>query len=124
MTNKNINQKIVKEVNKIFHDEEASLYDSRHTEPLRKAAKQWKSVLNSLDSRTNWKNMQIVDMGTGTCFVPLILSEYVDASNIFICTDISKKMLAIAREKLKLSSHHKTSFINCDLVSCQPSSVG
>ena len=113
MTNWDINQKIVKAVNRIFHEEEASLYDKKHAEIL-KEAKQWKSVLDGLNIKNKWVNMRMVDMGTGTGFVPLILSEYVDASNIIICTDISLKMLETARGKLKMLSS-KLHFINCDL---------
>ena len=113
MTTQNINQEIVKGINRIFHEEEASLYDKKHIEIL-KEAKHWKSVFDGLDIKNKRENMRIVDMGTGTGFVPFILSEYVDASSIIICTDISKKMLEIARGKLKMLSP-KLYFINCDL---------
>ncbi len=101
--------KVIKRINQIFHEEEAEFYDKRHPDIV-KEAQSWKHVLNKYLGPN--KNLKVLDVGTGTGFIPSIISEY--TSSLIICSDISKKMLDVAKTKLSLVSKTQFEFIVCD----------
>ena len=62
--------KLIKEVNRIFHEEEAKLYDERHPE-IERERENWEHVLSEYIPNTR-KSLQVLDIGTGTGFVPFV----------------------------------------------------
>ena len=110
---KEICDKLIKEVNRIFHEEEAKLYDERHPE-IEKERANWNHVLSENIPNTR-KSLQVLDIGTGTGFVPSIVDKYLEDSFV-ICTDISKQMLLTAKIKLSNSKNH-FEFVVCDVES-------
>lgn len=105
-----IPDRLVKETNRIFHEEEAKLYDERHPE-VERERENWDSVLSKYLPHTH-ESLTVLDIGTGTGFVPSVVDKYLNNS-LMICIDISKQMLLTARIKLNgLKNHFK--FITCD----------
>ena len=94
-----ISDKLIKEVNRVFHEEEAKLYDERHPE-IERERENWNYVLSKCLPYPP-KKCKILDIGTGTGFVPSIIDRYFEDS-VIIATDISQNMLLNA--KLKLSN--------------------
>jgi ubiquinone/menaquinone biosynthesis C-methylase UbiE len=93
------NNELIKKINRVFHDEEAILYDQRHPEIL-KEKDNWQ-VFCQRHLKQLPRPTTVLDIGTGTGFVPSILAEYLTPYDKVICTDISSKMLNRAREKLE-----------------------
>lgn len=94
---KELAQKI-KKINQIFHEIEAEIYDERHEEILWEKEK-WQNF-----SRKYLKSFKspvtVLDVGTGTGFVPSILAEFLTPKDKIIMTDVSAKMLKLAEDKL------------------------
>ena len=89
--------KLVKEINRIFHEEEAKLYDERHPE-IEREKENWNYVLSKYLPYPPEK-CKVLDIGTGTGFVPSVIDRYLEDS-IIIATDISQNMLLNAKLKL------------------------
>jgi len=96
---------LVKRVNMAFSEEEAEIYDDRHPEILIEEVDRWKEFGHFVARTFGDKKITILDIGTGTGFVPSIILPLVGEGNRFICTDISARMLEIAREKLSKSRY-------------------
>ncbi|MFZ5559797.1 MAG: class I SAM-dependent methyltransferase [Patescibacteria group bacterium] len=94
-----VNNEIVKKFNKIFHNEEANFYDQQHLEILREGDN-WKNFCQRYLEHLS-RPITVLDVGSGTGFVPAILAQYLTPQDKVICADISLKMLMIAKEKLK-----------------------
>jgi ubiquinone/menaquinone biosynthesis C-methylase UbiE len=107
-----VSDKLVKEINRIFHDEEAKLYDKRHPE-IEKERENWNYVLSKYLPNT-YKNLIVLNIGTGTGFVPSIVNNYLEGG-LIICTDISKQMLQTAKMK-SYNSKNRFEFVVCDAV--------
>jgi ubiquinone/menaquinone biosynthesis C-methylase UbiE len=96
-------------MNQIYHEEEAELFDERHPDVM--AARQnWKHVFDKYFDKGSVR--KILDVCTGTGFVPSIISEY--TSNPIICSDLTIKMLDVARVRLSLISEKQCEYIVCD----------
>lgn len=89
----------IKEINRIFHDEEANSYDQRHPEIL-KEKNNWQNFCQEYLKQLPRPTV-VLDIGSGTGFVPSIIAQYLTQKDKIICTDISSKMLVITRGKLK-----------------------
>jgi ubiquinone/menaquinone biosynthesis C-methylase UbiE len=89
----------VKQVNAIFHQLEAEMYDVRHPEITQDEVMLWKEnilpVIERLDINT------ALDIGSGTGFVAGILLENMSYLSTMICYDISERMLTKARHCLR-----------------------
>ena len=95
---------IIREINRVFYEVESEHYDERHPEILRDERDNWsnlaKLIFPVLRGKDGEKGLTIVDVGSGTGFVPIILLEYLNSRDTLICNDISEKMLSVARKKL------------------------
>jgi len=121
-----INYKIeslkIKEVNRIFHDEEANFYDQRHPE-IFKEQNNWQKFCQEYLKQLP-RPAVLLDTGTGTGFVPSILAQYLTHQDKIICTDISSKMLDRAKEKLeKFSCQFEFIETDCEKISLVDSSI-
>jgi len=106
-----MNTEIIKEINRIFHEEEAKFYDQRHPEIIQETNNWINFCEIYLKKMTS--PIIVLDIGTGTGFVPSILTKYLKTEDKIISTDISQKMLDIAKEKLK-NSICRSEFIKMD----------
>lgn len=95
---------LIREINRVFHEVESKDYDERHPEVLRDERNNWsnlaKMIFPMLRGKDRKRSIIIVDVGSGTGFVPTMLLEHLSPRDILICNDISEKMLNVARKKL------------------------
>lgn len=89
----------IEEINKIFHDQEAGFYDEWHPEMLSENNR-WDNFFQLFIGQAT-RPLNILDVGTGTGFVPGIMAPYLKNSDKITCIDISSAMLEIACQKLK-----------------------
>jgi len=116
------NNELIKKINRIFHDEEAIFYDQRHPEILREK-NNWQNFCQKYLKQLS-RPIIILDMGSGTGFVPNILAKHLTSKDKIICTDISSKMLDRAREKLeKFSCQFEFIETDCGEMSLPDSAV-
>ena len=94
-----LEKEFVIRVNKIFHDVEAAAYTSEHPEIFELEQQRWQ-VLSVKFFKTG-KPLRILDLGSGTGFVPLEIGPYLKAGDEVICADVSEKMLERCRENLE-----------------------
>jgi len=80
----------IKQLNREYHDKEADFYDQMHLH-ITEQIHLFKEVFSTLFLN----NKKILDIGTGTGFVPANL----DSESQFICFDISVNMLEKVLEK-------------------------
>ena len=59
-----------------------------------------KLVFPLLRGKDRKNGLTLVDIGSGTGFIPTMLLEYLSSQDILICNDISEKMLGVTRRKL------------------------
>lgn len=92
-------EKLVQRVNELYHDFINEEYHYTHPDIFLHETKRWKRIfLKFLKMNTS---LTILDIGTGTGFVPLTLAQFLKKSDTFICSDISKGILDIAKKKLR-----------------------
>ena len=86
-------------VNELFHDSEGKAYQQKHADIFTGETMRWKKAAEAV-----LKNYQspfaIMDIGTGTGFVPLTIAGFLSAGETFICSDISQNMLDVAKQNI------------------------
>lgn len=90
---------LVKAVNMAFSEEEAELYDNRHPEILIEEADRWKEFGHFIVRTFGDKKITILDIGTGSGFVPSVVLPIVKQGNRFICTDKAGVSPLVARNR-------------------------
>jgi len=90
---------LVLRVNELFHDIEQSDYDDKHDDIFVGEKERWNRIGKMLFEGKN-SSFTILDIGTGTGFVPLQLGKFMRMEDNFICSDISEKILGVCREKV------------------------
>ncbi len=101
---------LIKKINMYFHDEEADYFADRHTARMKEESDFYKSFFENF-SHKNKPGLKILDIGSGTGLVGQALPEKYGR---LICTDISAKMIDIARENLGLKNKKMIDFVICD----------
>lgn len=92
-------EKIVQRVNELYHDFEKDKYEEAHPEIFEKEKARWiKSVKTFLNLASP---ITVIDIGTGTGFVPITIADLLNRGSTFICSDISKGILDVAQENLR-----------------------
>ena len=104
-------QKLALRVNEIFHDIEGRGYQKKHTDIFTGELSRWKK--NAEKFFNNYKSPKIIlDIGTGTGFIPISTAEFLSKQDTFICSDISQEMLNISKLNVeKLNFKCKISFL-------------
>lgn len=90
---------LVLRVNEIYHDIEGRDYDRKHDDIFQGEMNRWRNIANKYFA-DNADKVRILDIGTGTGFVPLQLGGELKKEDLFVCADISDNMLKICREKI------------------------
>ncbi len=98
---KSYTPEFVEKVNLAYHEEEAALYDGRHPEIMNDELARWGRVAEAVAAlKRERKSLTVLDLGTGTGFVPERLASTLDAEDDCILTDLSPAMMAHARKRL------------------------
>lgn len=92
-------ENLVLKVNEFYHNVLGKEYDKKHFLAFEVEFNRWKNVGINYISKRNEK-IKVLDIGTGTGFVPLVIGRYLKSEDIFICSDISANMLDICRRKV------------------------
>lgn len=93
-------KEFILKVNEIYHDIEGKEYQNKHPEIFQDEASRWREIGNGFLNEK--KNKQIIlDLGTGTGFVPLNIAKFLKENDLFICSDISMNILDICMHNIK-----------------------
>lgn len=89
---------MITKINKIFHDVESESYENNHPEIFDYESEDWCLLFKKIKSEYFRHNsVTVLDIGTGTGFVPRAISNNLSSDDCVIMTDISTGMLNQAR---------------------------
>jgi ubiquinone/menaquinone biosynthesis C-methylase UbiE len=101
----------VARVNEIYHDVEGAGYLNRHRSIFVDEAKRWDRLARQFIARAD--PVTVLDLGTGTGFVPLRVAPHLKPSDRVICADVSSVMLDVCRRKLEAGNFRcRFEFVN------------
>ncbi|MFQ5654037.1 MAG: methyltransferase domain-containing protein, partial [Planctomycetota bacterium] len=83
---------LILRVNREYHDVEGSAYDERHDEIFIEEVARWQGVGREL-LEGKPERLEVLDVGTGTGFVPLQVARFLKPGDRFVCSDISARIL-------------------------------
>jgi len=106
------NADLVKAINRLYHEEEAMVYDQFHPEIFERERKTWDYLASFLPKHTS--GIRILDIGSGTGFVLEVLAGHFGAHDTFILSDISPGMLERARTKFATYTVPRIEFVLTD----------
>lgn len=89
----------VLKVNEVFHDVEKGAYDDRHPEIFIDEVSRWEKTGSEILVDRQGK-LTVLDIGSGSGFVPLRLAQFLKPGDKFICSDLSANILNVCKEKL------------------------
>lgn len=94
---------VVLRVNELFHDLTSQQYQRDvESEMLVTESGRWKKGwISSVAPSRETRGMNVLDIGTGTGFVPLSIEEFLDSRDRLVCSDVSESILELARQNLK-----------------------
>lgn len=93
---KEYSDEFVMQVNEIYHDAEGKEYESKHPEIFQDEAHRWEEIGRSLIRRREG-GVRILDIGSGTGFVPLTIAGFLKKEDLFVCSDISENILNVCK---------------------------
>ncbi len=99
---------LILRLNEIFHDLETDGYDEKHPDILEDEIPRWHRFLTRACAEIPAPR-QVLDIGSGTGFVPLRLREFLRTGDGLTCSDLSSGMLEICRVNLHGAG------LDCDL---------
>lgn len=97
-TTEEINPLLILRANELFHDLVKEDYDEEVGEGI--AIKEKNRWLKSKKYFNSKKPLTILDIGTGTGFVPLTIAGFLEKKDTFICSDVSQEMLNLSKKKI------------------------
>jgi ubiquinone/menaquinone biosynthesis C-methylase UbiE len=99
-------KELVLRVNELFHDIEGAHYHDKHEDIFMGDKNHWQCMARRFfqNRKGNVPNV-ILDIGTGTGFVPLQIGRFLSMEDVFWCTDISRNILESARKNLEETGH-------------------
>lgn len=95
---KTYSEKLVQRVNELYHDFTSNQYESSQPEIFEQEKERWEIIAKQFLNFTN--PFTILDIGTGTGFVPQTIAKFLKEKDIFICADISQRMLDVAKNNI------------------------
>jgi SAM-dependent methyltransferase len=104
-------ERLVLEANRLFHDLEGERYEEKHDEIFLAEAERWRRIARryiTAAARGDGERTpaaaraprRLLDIGTGTGFVPRIVGPCLSAGDEYVLSDLSISMLSCARERL------------------------
>lgn len=88
---------LVKEVNRIYHAEEAAIYDAYHPEIFEQERVRWEMLAEFIPKKQD--GITLLDIGSGTGFVVEVLLPHLSPEDSVVLTDISPEMLERAKKR-------------------------
>jgi ubiquinone/menaquinone biosynthesis C-methylase UbiE len=93
------NSDVILQVNTVFHDVEAEHYETRHPEIFSYERTSWLKTFRSIRERYfHGKDINVLDVGTGTGFVIEAISPELTKDDTVIGHDVSQEMLKHAKK--------------------------
>ena len=93
-------ERLVLKLNEIYHDLEGRGYDGKHPDILEEEIPRWRRFGSAaLDGVRPIR--RVLDIGSGTGFVPLQLKEWLRPGDTLTCSDLSGGMLDVCRSNLE-----------------------
>lgn len=83
----------------MFHDYEQASYDRTHPEIIRDEVERWRQISQRFVGSMK-RPLRVLDLGSGTGFVPLQLGPLLGANDVLVCSDISERMLDVCRQTM------------------------
>lgn len=87
-------------VNEIYHDVEGREYEGKHPEIFTDDVKRWRDIGSKFIANSH-EQITLLDIGTGTGFIPLQIGRILKANDICVCSDVSREMLEVCKENLR-----------------------
>jgi len=97
-------EKLVQKVNELYFDFTNEEYVCTHPEIIKQTKERWERIAKQFLHFNN--PITVVDIGTGTGFVPLIAAKFLKKEDLFICSDISKGILDTANRNIDRNNFH------------------
>lgn len=91
-------QHLVAKVNEIYYDVTSQTYAEEHPEIFIHEANRWRRIAKEHLAKEH--PITILDLGTGTGFVPLTIAPFLKRQDTFICSDISSEMLRTCQNEI------------------------
>ncbi len=91
-------ERVVLRANELFHDFEGADYAGRHPEIFEHEVQRWKKIARHFFAHES--PVRLLDVGSGTGFIPLTIGEFFTKQDTIICSDLSATMLDICRQNL------------------------
>jgi ubiquinone/menaquinone biosynthesis C-methylase UbiE len=99
-----VTKDLVLKVNELYHDIEGGRYENKHPEIFIDEADRWRKVGRQILSPLRQK-IRLLDIGTGTGFVPGQIAEFLKINDIIICSDLSANILNVCRNKFRSANY-------------------
>ena len=91
-------EKLVQRINELYFDITSEEYQKSHPSIFFLEKKRWQRIAQRY--LNNSQTLKILDVGTGSGFVPLSIASYFKESDTFFCMDISKGILEVAKKNI------------------------
>ena len=117
-------QDFVAKVNEIYHDVTAETYAKSHPEIFIDEVNRWRRIAKN--HLVTEHPVTILDVGTGSGFVPLTIGPFLKKEDTVICSDISSGMLSMCRKEIakrQFDCEFRFVRLNGDLTSVIPEPV-
>lgn len=92
--------RLILALNEIWHDLENRAYDAKHPDILEAEIPRWERALGRALGGPRGP-VTVLDLGSGTGFVPMRLKGFLRGGDRLICTDLSAGMLAVCRDRVE-----------------------
>ncbi|MFC1548829.1 class I SAM-dependent methyltransferase [Candidatus Omnitrophota bacterium] len=89
----------VLKVNEIYHDIEGSVYENKHPEIFQDELIRWQKVGRAFIAN-NSEKIHLLDIGSGTGFVPEQIGGFLKRGDLLVCSDISADILNICEKNI------------------------
>jgi ubiquinone/menaquinone biosynthesis C-methylase UbiE len=101
---KHFSENLVQRVNELYFDFNSEKYHNSRPEIFVQEKDRWEKIGRHF--LCLGQPLKIVDVGTGTGFVPLVIGKFLKRDDIFICSDISKDILDTAKCNIIKQNFH------------------
>lgn len=91
-------RRMVQRVNELYHDLTSEHYDNMHPEVFQEEKERWERIAKRFLNHN--EPITVLDIGTGTGFVPIAIGRYLKRDDVFVCSDISSGILNVARRNV------------------------
>jgi len=91
-------ERLVQRVNELYHDLTNEQYACVHPEIFEQEKGRWEGIAKQFLNHA--KPITVLDIGTGTGFVPNSIARFLKRDDTFVCSDISRGILDVAKKNI------------------------